>query len=513
MISKLFKYYPLKNYRLTSKLMITYILLTVLPMSLLGYISYNQYTKSLEEQVGEYIPKLLDQANNNIEHQLLEMKKLPDLLYNSPSVLSILRTDVYQNKSTLYKDKFELNTYLSRSYLKGINSDILAVFVYSNNRLFYSSRVPLSGFDGEVDFLPMGKEIDSDKNLIPFYNTNLRFKDNIPFLLLRKEVMDYDNRRILGIVFIAVDTSFIDRTLKEMNDNAETWLMDKNGQVIYHSDTERIGSIYKGIENFPILNGSFKLLKDNTIVSVSESSANGWVLVHSIPTKFLTDQTDLVRDGTIIAFVAFTLISVGISIFWALNVTRPIHRLRYLMKYVERGNFDVDITVDTKDEVGMLANSFNSMVIKIRELIQKNYQTVLRQKEAELYALQSQINPHFMYNTLETINMSVEEGDTDIVVDMVTLLGKNLRYSLDNKNDVVSFKDEISHINDYLKIQKYRFEERLIYEIVESIDTEKYSTPKFILQPIVENSIKYALEKRTIAHVKITASSLNNMGL
>src|SRR5690606_967843 len=98
--------------------------------------------------------------------------------------------------------------------------------------------------------------------------------------------------------------------------------------------------------------------------------------------------------------------------------------------HVEMGNFQVDLRVDRSDEIGLLARSFNSMISKIRELIQKNYYIEIRQKEAELYALQAQINPHFMYNTLETMGMAVEEGDDELVVEMLTLLGRMLRYSL-----------------------------------------------------------------------------------
>src|SRR5581483_6948294 len=117
-----------------------------------------------------------------------------------------------------------------------------------------------------------------------------------------------------------------------------------------------------------------------------------------------------------------------------------------LMKDVEKGNFNVDLKVESKGEIGILAQSFNSMISKIRELIQQNFHIELRQKQAELYALQSQINPHFMYNTLETISMAVEADDNDTVVEMVALLGRMLRFSLSNKNRIVPFQMEVEHI-------------------------------------------------------------------
>ncbi|GIP13114.1 hypothetical protein J1TS5_52840 [Paenibacillus macerans] len=170
-------------------------------------------------------------------------------------------------------------------------------------------------------------------------------------------------------------------------------------------------------------------------------------------------------------------------------------KLARLMKEVGKGRFDVDPGIQSRDEVGMLARSFTFMVSMIRELIAKNVQTELSQKEAELYALQSQINPHFMYNTLESISMAAEEGEQEAVVKMVTLLGRMLRFSVSNKSRWVTIAEEVQHVRDYLTIQAFRFEERLAFSITEEVNTAWY-TPKFILQPIVENAVKYGMESR-----------------
>ncbi|WP_163538573.1 sensor histidine kinase [Gracilibacillus sp. YIM 98692] len=498
MISKLIA--PFKNYRFTSKLMITYILLTVIPMAFLGYISYNQYTKSIEQQAGENYPKLLRQAKMNIDQQLSEIQKLNELLYSSSTIMSILRTEEYQNQSALLRDQFEMNTYLSRTFLSGIHSDILAVFVQSNDRLFHSTRVPLVEEVNSTNLQHI-----SYNRAIPFYETELRFEGDIPYLMLEREIIDFDNRESLGTMYIVVDIRFVDRVIQDISEKADVWIMDHNQRFIYHTDQEKIGRIYDEIKRIPVFNGSFKTLseEDNKVMSVSQSEKNDWTFVHSIQTKYLTEQTNLVRNVTIIFFIVFVLISAIISILLAWNVTKPIHQLKLLMKDVEKGNFNVDLSMNSKDEVGMLAKSFNSMVYRIKELIRINYQTGLRQKEAELYALQSQINPHFMYNTLETISMSVEEGETDSVVEMVALLGQMLRYSLSNKDEVVPITTEVSHIKDYLIIQKYRFEERLSFKVEEKIDISLYNTPKFILQPIVENAIKYTIERNELANVTI----------
>ncbi|SMQ63454.1 two-component system, sensor histidine kinase YesM [Bacillus sp. OV166] len=502
MISKLQEAIKFKDFRLTTKLIITYILLTVIPMALLGYIAYYQNTKSIEEQVGEYVPRLLMQANENIENEINDLENLPELVYSSNDVMAVLRGDTYKSQSALLQDQFIVKNFLSGTYLNSNHSEILGAFVLSKNRLFASSRTTYKGLDFKNASLPYGEDFDLGGNmqiLLP-NQINLTFQGNPPYLLLVKQIIDFDNRKNLGTLFLAVKVTFIEKILKDLDHeaNATMWMMNKHGQVIYHTDSSKIGTMFKEINEYPLLNGSFRTNVNGkpTLISVSETKNLDWVLVHSIPLKYLTERADIVRNVTMLIFIIFAVITTVISIILAWTVTRPINTLGRLMKEVEKGNFQVDIPIHSKDEVGMLARSFHSMITKIRELIQKNYHIELRQKNAELYALQSQINPHFMYNTLETIGMAVEEGESEMVVDMVTLLGRMLRFSLSNKDRLVPISKEVQHIRDYLAIQSFRFEERLSFHIPEIVDDDYYYTPKFVLQPIVENAIRYGLEKR-----------------
>ncbi|WP_042462340.1 cache domain-containing sensor histidine kinase [Neobacillus dielmonensis] len=511
----IFKWKQVKNHRLMTKLIVTYIFITVIPMALIGLTAYNQYTKSIEEQVGENIPKLLEQAHEQINAYLNDIRQLPDLLYNSAQVIEVLRKDTFQTNSSLLQDQFIVNSYLTKTFINGGNPDILGVFILSKNRLFQSSKVSYTGFESIA--LPYGQDMDlNGKQAIILPNqTNLRFKDAPPYILLMRQITDTENRMNLGTMFIAVDMSSFKSIFEKINtkQQAQISLMTNTGYIIYHSNLQYIGRINKHLADYPKINGSFKTTNEdeNRLISISRTGSEDWILEQSIPLKNLTERTDLVRNTTIIVFVLVVLLSTIISIFLAWNVSRPIHRLTSLMKKVEKGDFDVDLPIESSDEVGMLAKSFNSMVLEIKDLIKQNYQIKLQQKEAELYALQSQINPHFMYNTLETIGMAVEEDEEETVVEMVSLLGRMLRYSISNKEKVVTIDQEVQHMQDYLTIQKIRFEDRIEFYIYEKIDTNKYLTPKFILQPIVENAIKHGLDHQQNFRIEIFISSQMNL--
>ncbi|ASS92801.1 cache domain-containing sensor histidine kinase [Peribacillus simplex] len=512
MIFKGKKRIQIKNLRLTTKLVTTYTLLTVLPMAFLGFIAYWQYTKSIEEEVGEYIPRLVKQVNGNIEIEIQKLETLPDLIYNSGDVMTILRDSQSKKKSVLLHEEYIMKSYLTRTYLNNNSSHILGAFLVSKNRIFASTSLHYDSFGFEDGSLPYADDLGllGGMQLLLPNQTNLTFEGNPSYFMLVKPITDFDNRKNLGTLYIAIDVAFFEQSLQDLQKekNVTMWIMNKQGKIIYHKDHSKIGTVEKGIHDYPLLNGSFRTEIDGkrNLISISESNELPWVLVHSMPIKNMTEKTDVIRSVTIFFFILFTLITTLISIFFAWTVTRPLNELGDIMKRVEKGDLLVDIPIHSKDEVGMLANSFRSMLAEIRELIQKNYHIELRKKTAELYALQSQINPHFMYNTLETIGMAVEEGESEEVVKMVTLLGRMMRFSISNKESLVPINSEVQHIEDYLNIQQFRFEDRLLFMIEKGTDTVNYYIPKFVLQPIVENSIKYGLEKRKEIDIQIHIS-------
>ncbi|MNO13993.1 Sensor histidine kinase YehU [compost metagenome] len=498
-----------RDFRLSTKLIIVYIVLTVIPMVLLGIIGYRQYTTSIMEQIGEYMPKFLDQGNSMIDQYVGQLTALPDQLFNSGDSMRILRKGSYQSRADLNTDRYVLNNYLARTYLEGSNMEILGVFILSKNRLFSAARMGFSGMDDNNSLIPYGQDLDlrGQAKILLSSDFGLKFDSNEPYLMIMKGIDDVENRTNLGTMFIAVRLTFIDDILQgfENGKNARFWLMNDQGEILYHTDRTLIGSYDPEIHKYPLLKGSFRKTtgSESWIMSISPSQSNSWMLVHSTRLKDLTQRTDLVRRVTYIMFTGFALITLIISIIFSFRVTRPLEKLSRLMREVERGRFNVDPGIHTRDEVGLLASSFTSMVSTIQDLIERNVKTELSQKEAELYALQSQINPHFMYNTLETISMAVEEGEKESVVKMVTLLGRMLRFSVSNKSRYITIAEEMQHLRDYLTIQCFRFEDRLTFEIVNGIDESLY-TPKFILQPLVENAVKYGLEARERLHLRIS---------
>ncbi|MFJ7738706.1 sensor histidine kinase [Lysinibacillus sp. NPDC097287] len=489
-----FKKFRFHNLNLKTKLLLSYIVITILPTALLGYIAYSQYVLSVERQVGIYVPRLLNQANNNLERQIDQYYDEMGQIYNYPDVINVLRDESYQNVSSARQDLHKVENYLAGNFMEGSRNYIIGAFIASNNRLFeYTKTTFTSGYStkDKIGLYGNAYNLSNEEQIFFPHETVVQFYDNKPYVLLVKQIVDYENRNNLGTLYVALDLAFMEKTLATVDEQADAimWMFDQQNYFIYHTDPNLIGSRDTEMANYPLSNGSFQ--SESILFSSAQSVQNRWTFVHTIPVSHLTEESDFVRNLTIFSFFAIITLAIISSILLAWGVAKPIQRLVKEMKKAEKGDFNIYLPEESDNEVGTLSKAFTKMLHEIEELIDEKYDMELKQKEAELYALQSQINPHFMYNTLENIAFMVEEGEQELVVEMVTNLGRMLRYSLGNRDQMVPLQLELRHADDYLMIQKARFEESLSYHITTNGDVLDNITPKFILQPLIENSLEH----------------------
>lgn len=195
-----------------------------------------------------------------------------------------------------------------------------------------------------------------------------------------------------------------------------------------------------------------------------------------------------------ISLIIITL-SIGFSLGLSYDITHGIIKLINYIKKVEKGDFNFQIDVYKNDEIGFLTKSFNKMTFRLNELINKTYKLELSENEARLKALQAQISPHFLYNALDTINWSLIEKEDYETSKILGSLSEILRYSIDYNKKLVKISDEFRQLENYLRIQKGRFEDRFDYEIYLDEQFKDYCIPKLLLQPLVENAVIHGVEK------------------
>jgi two-component system sensor histidine kinase YesM len=226
-----------------------------------------------------------------------------------------------------------------------------------------------------------------------------------------------------------------------------------------------------------------------------------------VPFKELISQVNVVRNMTVIVILLASAFAFIITYLISSKITTPIKKLTRLMQKVEEGNLNVVASVERKDEIGALGRSFNSMISELKTLIEEVYKNQISRKEAELRALQAQINPHFLYNTLDVIYWTARIEGAPKTGEIVNALAKLFRLALNKGDEITTVEKEVEHLQSYLIIQKMRYTEEpeIIVQVAPSIYPCK--TIKLILQPLVENALIHGigeLEEKGI--IKVTGN-------
>lgn len=281
---------------------------------------------------------------------------------------------------------------------------------------------------------------------------------------------------------------------KELGENGYLYIVDTNGRLIYHP---RQQMIYAGIEDktVPIacaLEDGSKIFQQDDgrmMISIKTLKNANWRIVGVSPLNGLFAYDEEIRNFIMLVVIGVALIIIVLSITVSFLITSPMHRLMRLMGQVEAGKLDTFSTIRGVYEVNELSSSFNQMVYKIKQLMEQVIEEQQLLRKSELKTLQAQINPHFLYNTLDSIVWMAEKGDQENVVKMIAALSQFFRLSLSGGNETVLVRDELKHAENYLVIQKMRYGDQFDYEITFDEAVLNYKTLKILLQPIVENAI------------------------
>ncbi|WP_028560081.1 cache domain-containing sensor histidine kinase [Paenibacillus pinihumi] len=247
------------------------------------------------------------------------------------------------------------------------------------------------------------------------------------------------------------------------------------------------------------------------LTTLSTMSFTGWTLVNLVPYESLFQKASVMKTILLLLYTFIVISLVWIGFIFARSITRPLEKLAFRMSKVEQGDFAIQRELPAKnmDEIGWLTSSFDKMTESLDRLIKDNYIKQIHLKESQYEALKAKLNPHFLYNTLDSINWLARRNGQDRISSMVKALGDMLR-STTSKKEMVMLKEEIQHVNNYLLIQKYRFEDRLQCEINIPHELQNCFIPTMILQPIVENALKYGIDEMTgECHITISGEAFD----
>ncbi|WP_246321219.1 sensor histidine kinase [Paenibacillus germinis] len=485
-----------------STIAVAFSCLIVVTITVIAWMSYHLSTDAVKKNSRDYTYQLMGQASANIDSYINYMDNISRMVLSSYDIKEYLLKQVYLGaigkEDLKQKISFQLNTVLntrkdiSSILIFGINGEIIPY----NEKIKLNPQVDLaeqSWYKNAIE--AKGKVVISSSHI-----QNMILNDYNSVISLSRELSSDVGDEKLGVLLVDLNYSVITDICNKikLGNRGYVFIVDAQGNIVYHPKQQMINNDQKMelISEVMRTPGSSFVTsegKNSRMYTIKTSQSTGWKIVGVTYVDELVSNKDELQTYTFFGGIGFLIIAVLLSIILSLRISRPIKHLESSMKEVEKGNFDIQVDIQSSNEIGHLSNRFNRMTTEIKELMLQNVKEQELKRKSELQVLQAQINPHFLYNTLDSIIWMAETGKSKEVILMTASLAKLFRLSISKGQEFISIFNEIEHIKNYLTIQKMRYKSKLDFEINVDKNILSYKMIKIILQPLVENAIYHGI--------------------
>lgn len=491
---------------LQNRLFFSYICLILISLILFGIIYYRVAADSILKTAQKNVLNTTVKNLELVEEQLEDIEERAEWVEEEHDIKEILEKIANVKESEVLALDSKVSSVLDK-YFYGENI-VSAYLITPSYALGGNSqvRVPVSQFYQSKIYQRIIEQEEKDM-WFPTYFAQEEYQ--LEWEVEQSSVLTYfyrlqftikyakeNQKKLESLLLVNIKTDFFRKMFEETNNDSESdyCISDQSGKIIVHRDRKKEGTT----EQLPWLEQTANYAQgtmmtnyqgQKTVVGYAVSKRRGWVAACAYPVSLLLENVVKMQYVTYGITGLLLALALVLAMFFAQRITQPIERLTTAMKKAEAGDFSVRIPVKGNDEIQYLVSRYNEMEEKIEQLIEKNYKSEIRNKESEIMALNLQLNPHFLYNTLNVINlMALEEGELEISK-MVISVSDMMQYTFRNKRELVRLEEELTWLKNYTYIMQQRFEGKfeVTYEIAESIS--EYMVPKLLFEPLVENAI------------------------
>ena len=455
---------------------------------------------SIFENSSQYTQTIIQQMNQNIDSYIDYMENIAYLISSNEDVQDYLFSDEIDSEGR-YRILKQFETILdSRSDIRNVG------IISKSGRMLINNGSKSVNHDLNIntqEWYTQALNSPEGPTLTPSHVQHIISGERPWVITLSRGIRDRSGSgEKEGVFFIDLNYSAISGLCDQstVGTKGYAFILDAKGNIVYHPQqqqlynelqTENISLIMDTDED-TVLTGTGN---NGKLYSISRSDKTGWTVVDCTNVRELLSKSRQAQSIYVLTAVVLVIVALLFSRFMARSITLPIQKLRDSMKKVQEGDFSVsDVVVDSRNEIGSLTKSFDVMTHRIQELMEQNVHEQEQKRKSELKALQSQINPHFLYNTLDSIIWMAEGKKNEEVVLMTASLARLLRQSISNEDEVVPIANEVEYARGYLTIQKMRYKDKLEFQI--DVDPSILHIPliKLVLQPIIENAIYHGLK-------------------
>ena len=480
----------------------------MIPLLLINSFFYSNTQKIIKDNVMRSLANITEQINHLIKDQIIRFENMSAILY-SHSYFDILSREKYIADSLeMYNDTKEIDRLLAFFLNTSPSLDGVFIFTTGGNR-FYKSNSGYILAPYEVEKEEWYKRVlDAAGKNILFGAHNpwpIKTTRSEPTVFSMSHAIKNMQGKIISVLLIDIDLSLIKNSIQVYQSNSDSNIMviDDLNQIVFADNISLAEQIIANDEIIRILDsnshyagGDVNINNSDYFVAYSAFEQSGWKIISITSHEVIENRIGKLRPLNLLVAFLLIILSIIMLIIVYMIIVKPIKKLCAAMKSFGGGDFSTNIDVSSSNEIGQMGAEFNTMVDRINSLIESEYKARLLKKESEFKALQAQINPHFIYNTLQvmsSIGVINHIRDIDYIAKSLSFM---MRYVLKNLDDSVHLYEEIEHLRKYIGIQKIRLGERFTYEEHIQKGTENCLIMKLVLQPLIENSFIHGIENR-----------------
>ncbi len=487
------------NISIKRKIIILGLIMILYPIILVIIFGMYNNEKIIKDRFVSYVENDVMNAKVRMSNDLDFMEEIfQEVLYNIDAY-DLFRSkpkDININNTMLeYKFQKDMNKYLKSTIFAKQEFDLVTMQFVSDDSVYYAAKEKGLVNIGKIPKEEFKKVTENNNQVLYYFDK----EDNGQYIYLVRSIYDINSFDKIGIMSFRIDNNYLQEIL------SHTYREPAESTYLYTYEGDRI--VYAGRNyNNQIIESKKLYLNEKGTYTHTINGNNYYVIVETIDdvnlkiisvitTDMLISDTRKVFDLIIILCIISMPIYIIIANMIYSEIISPFNLLVSKMKDIEKGELNTSIDIIRKNEIGYLYNSFNSMAKRLKYLVECVYEEEIARKNAEIAALQSQINPHFLYNTLETINWKAQLSGEQDIAEMVQALSKLMDANMNrNGKKFSTIEQEIQYMDSYLFLIQKRFGKKIEYDKIIDQNILKEKLPKLIIQPIVENAIKHGIE-------------------
>jgi two-component system sensor histidine kinase YesM len=502
-----------RNLTIKQKIIMLAILSTLIPLLIIGTFGFIYLNKVMENKISDTTSNFLSVIDWNIDTFVADIESSANIIVSSNDIQGFL------NHTELTLESYKMQT-ATRDLLINVTNNkpfINAAYVGNEQNEYLQLSQGQSNYFGTVydqinrtDWYNMLEQ--QDGNGVWFKGIETDFIESSNLLMYGKFIRDLETIEKIGVLIISVNKSVFDNMFENINNEEEILIFDQD-TVIYSNDNEnqdKYKSIIETLQN-PQEAQIVEIENEKYILNHATNTITNWKIVSVVPYKYVVKEFNYIRALTVLLLVLSFLLATISAFLISKKITKQLSLLRNVTEGMEKREMISNIAFDSNDEIGKVGNRFVQLYNRNSELTVQLYESQLKEKEAELLALQNHINPHFLYNTLNSIFWMAQKSNAKLIAKMAVSLSKIFKLTLNDGKYITTVENEINQVKSYIDIQNIRFDNKIKYSIDIDPLLLKKNIIKLILQPLVENAVYHGLELiEGNGEIKITGRKVND---